>query len=396
MKNIFDGLRVIDFTTNIAGPFSTALLADYGAEIIKIEKPKRGDDSRGFAPQVEGVGVPFCWNNRGKKSLVLDMADPEALAIVKKLIPTADIVMESFKPGSMKKFGLDYDTVRAINPKIIYCSISGFGQTGPYAKKPGYDLIAQALSGAMDLTGEAGGPPTRIGIALGDYNAGIHALAGMLAALYHRERTGEGQQVDISLLDCLVGINGSMEIASIGKRPTRSGNQSASMAPFGVFQGNGGSLIICAPAPRSWTALCELMGRKDLIDDPQFNSNGARVKNAGQVMPLIEKWLKTFANTDEPFTLMDKAGIPCAKICSTNEVLANEQLLARGMITDIEMPDGVTVRTIKGRGNPLKFSAAKAVLKKAPALGQHEEEILKSIGYDDAAIATLKSRWGIA
>lgn len=395
MKKMFEGLRVVDFTTNIAGPFTTALFSDFGAEVIKIEKPNTGDDTRLFAPQINGVGVPFCWNNRGKKSLVLDIGDAEAVEIVKKLIPNTDVVVESFKPGAMKKFGLDYAALKKINPKIIYCSVSGFGQTGPYSHKAGYDLIAQAISGAMDMTGEADGPPTRIGLAVADYNAGIHGFAGILAALYHRERTGEGQQVDISLLDCLVGINGMIEIAGLGKNPTRSGNHHGSLAPFGIYKGNGGALIICAPAQGPWKSLCTLMERKALVDDPRFSNTGLRVKNISQLAPEIEKWLHTFPDTAEPFKLMDEAGIPCAQVNTTAQALDNPQLMAREMIIDLDTPNGVDVRKIKARGNPLKFSADKAEQKQAPALGQHQDEILQSIGYDSEAIEKIKIKWGI-
>lgn len=396
MQRIFEGLRIVDFTTNVAGPFTTAFLADFGAEVIKIEKPKLGDDTRFFAPQLDGVGTSFCWNNRGKKSLVLDMVDSEAIDIVRKLIPTTDIVIESFKPGTMKKFGLDYEALKKINPQIIFCSVSGFGQNGPYSSKPGYDMIAQALSGAMDMTGELSGPPMRMGLAVADYNAGIHAFAGISAALYYRERTGRGQQIDISLLDCLVGINGMIEIAGVGKKPTRSGNHHGSMAPFGVYEGSAGSLIICCVAQGPWKSLCILMGRPELFEDPGFANTGMRVKNLAPLVMAIEGWLKSFPNVDEPWRLMDEAGIPCAKVNTTNQALENPQLLAREMIIDLATPDGVTQESIKARGNPLKFSADKATPSKAPALGQHEAEILSSIGYDDAAVSRVKEKWSIA
>jgi crotonobetainyl-CoA:carnitine CoA-transferase CaiB-like acyl-CoA transferase len=395
MQRIFDGLRIVDFTTNVAGPFTTAFLADFGAEVIKIEKPKLGDDSRFFSPQIDGVGIPFCWNNRGKKSLVLDMADSEAIEIAFKLISTADIVIESFKPGTMRKFGLDYEALKQINPKIIFCSVSGFGQNGPYSSKPGYDMIAQALSGAMDMTGDPSGPPMRMGLAIADYNAGIHALAGISAALYYRERTGQGQLIDISLLDCMVGVNGLIEIAGIGKKPTRSGNHHGSLAPFGVYEGANGSLIICAPAQGPWKSLCRLMGRPEMFEDPQYANTGARAKNIIPLIAAIEGWLKSFPNVDEPWRLMDEAGIPSAKVNTTNQALDNPQLIAREMIIELATPDGVSQESIKARGNPLKFSADKATPSKAPALGQHEAEILSSIGYDDAAISRVKEKWGI-
>lgn len=395
MRNLFDGVRVVDFTNNVAGPFPTALLGDFGAEVIKIERPKTGDNSRFYSPLIDGVGLPFMWNSRSKKSLVLDMGDAEGVAIAKKLIVTADMVVESFKPGTMEKFGLGYDAIRKINPRIIMCSISAFGQTGPYSSKPGYDAIAQSYSGIMDMTGDAGGMPTRIGFAIADYTAGAFAFGGMSAALYHRERTGEGQHVDISLVDCMASFNGQIESAGLGHKPTRSGNHHGTLSPFGIYEGNGGTITICAPDQGPWSALCAVMGKKEMATDPMFNNNAARVKNSALVIQTIEQWLKSFPNIDEPAALMEKAGVPCAKILSTADMLTDENLIARGMITELETPDGVAVKTIKARNNPYKFSAVKAVMKKAPALGQHEDEILKSIGYGDTEIVALKAKWSV-
>lgn len=395
MKKMFDGLRVVDFTSNVAGPFSTAMLADFGAEVIKIEKPGTGDDSRGFAPNLGEVGVPFCWQNRGKKSVVLDMEDPKAVEIARKLIGTADLLVESFKPGTMKKFGLDYEALKMIHPRIIYCSVSAYGQSGPMSAKPGYDFIAQALSGAMDLTGEADGPPTKLGIMLADYLAGVFSYGAMTSALYHRERTGEGQQIDIALLDCLVSINGQVETAGLGKKPTRSGNHSLALAPFGVFQGKGEAVVICASAQKPWLALCELMRRKDMSEDPRFRNSGMRANALGAVVAAVESWLQSFADVDEPLSLMDKAGIPCAKVNSCADVLENAQLKARGMIIELETPAGVAPRKMTARGNPIKFSAVGAELKSAPTLGQHQDEVLTEMGYDANTIAEIKTKWGI-
>lgn len=395
MKNIFDGVRVVDFTNAVAGPFPTALMADFGAEVIKIERPKTGDNSRFYSPVIEGVGLPFMWNSRGKKSLVLDMGDPEGVEIAKKLIATADLVVESFKPGTMEKFGLGYEQLKAINPKIILCSISAFGQTGPNSAKPGYDAIAQACSGIMDMTGDPDGPPTRIGFAIADYVAGTFGFGGIVTALYYRERTGKGQHVDISLVDCMASYNGQIEAAATGGKPTRAGAHHGTLSPFGIYEGNGGSVTICAPDQGPWTALCSAMGKKEMATDPSFANNAARVKNRTLVIETIEKWLKSFPNIDEPVKLMDKAGVPCAKILSTADMLTDENLIARGMITEIETPTGVSQRKIKARGNPFKFSSVKAVMKPAPALGEHEDEVLKSVGYDDATVARLKGKWSV-
>ncbi len=396
MGNIFDGLRVVDFTNNVAGPFPTAILADFGAEIIKIERPKTGDSSRSYLPILDGVGLPFIWGNRGKKSLVLDMRDPEGVAIAKQLIATADLVVESFKPGTMEKFGLGFAALQTLKPGIILCSISAFGQTGPYSSKPGYDTIAQSYSGIMDMTGDADRPPARIGFAIADYNAGIFGYAGIVSALYHRERTGVGQHIDISLVDCMTTFNGQIESAGLGNKPTRSGNHHGSLAPFGVYQGQGGTVTICAPETGPWTTLCGVMGKPAMATDPLFANNAARIRNLTLLVGAIEGWLQSFPDIDEPVRLMDKAGVPCAKILSTADMLHDEQLKARGMITELETPDGVSKRTVIARGNPFKFSAVQAVMKKAPALGQHEAEILASIGYDEAAIARLKGKWGLS
>ena len=396
MKNIFEGLRVIDFTSYAAGPVSTAFLADFGAEILKIEKTGVGDDTRALPPDLDGVGIPFFWLNRGKKSLVLDMTDPEGREIALKLIATADIVVESFKAGTMERFGLGYRSLKKINPTLIMCSVSAFGQTGPYSSKPGYDIVAQALSGVMDLTGEADGSPTRSGIVLADYIAGVYAYAAIVSALYHRKCTGIGQHVDIALFDCMVSFNGFVETAGTGRKPTRSGNHHSMMCPFGLFNGSNGSIIIGAPNPKLWALLCDVMGKGEMTKAPLFATGTDRLKNLDKLIVMVETWLKTFSNIDEPLALIDKAGIPCAKVNTTAEVLEDEQLKARRMISDLEMPDGLPTRKIRARGNPFKFSEVKAVLKKPPLLGQHQDEILKSVGYDETEIAELKSKWHLS
>jgi len=396
VKNLFDGLRVVDFTSNAAGPISTAYLADFGAEILKIEKPGVGDDIRVFPPDLDGFGLLFFWLNRGKKSLVLDMTDPDGRQIARKLIAQADVVVESFRPGTMENFGLGYEDLKNINPALIMCSVSAFGQTGPYSHKPGYDIVVQALSGVMDLTGEPDGSPVRSGIVLGDYTSGVYAYAAIVSALYHRKNTGSGQYIDISLLDCMVSYNGFVETAGIGKNPTRTGNHHSLLAPFGVFNGRSESIIIGAPNPKLWTLLCDVMGKSEMATDPAFATGSDRLQNMDQLVDLVETWLKSFSNINEPLALIEEAGIPCAKVNTTTDLLEDEQLKAREMITDLETPDGMPTRSIKARGNPFKFSEVRADMKKPPALGQHQNEILKSVGYDDAKIAELKTRWRVS
>ncbi len=395
MKNLFEGLKVVDFTNNAAGPVSTAYLADFGAEILKIEKPGVGDDIRAFSPAIDGVSLPFFWLNRGKKSLVLDMTDPDGREIALKLISEADIVVESFKPGTMESFGLGYPDLKKINPALIMCSVSAFGQDGPYSHKPGYDIVVQALSGIMDLTGKSNGAPVRSGIALGDYTAGVYAYAAIVSALYHLKNTGIGQHVDIALFDCMVSYNGFIEIAGIGKNPTRTGNHHSLLAPFGAFKGKNGSIIIAAPNPKLWKMLCSIMNNEELAEDPRFATGADRLKNMDPLVQLVEAWLDTFPDIKEPLELIEEAGIPCAKVNTTAQVLEDEHLKARKMITTLETPDGLSIPSLKARGNPFKFSEVRAVLKKASGLGQHQYEILKSIGYGEEKIIELKARWKV-
>lgn len=396
MKNLFDGIRVVDFSGVLAGPHPTAMLADFGAEVIKIEKSKTGDDMRSFLPQFEGTGVPFFMMNRGKKSIVLELADSDGIEIANKLVETADIVVENFRPGVMKKFGLSYEDVKKINPNVIYCSISAFGQEGPYSKKPGYDLLAQAISGAMDLTGDADGDPARLGFVLGDYAAGCYAFGAIASALFHRERTGIGQHIDLSLVDSLVSYNHYMEGVNFGENPRRTGNNSPGAAPFGIFEGSNNEFaVVCAINPKHWGLLCNVLGKEAWLEDPEFITRAARLKNADRITAAIEEWLQSFEKIEEPIKIMDEIGVPTAKVNSTADMLNDDYLISRGMIVDLELPDGMSVKTIKAKGNPLRFSEAKAVLGKAPTLGQHEDEVLQSLGYDDAKITELKKKWGL-
>ena len=246
MLNLFEGVTVLDFTNNTAGPTSTALMADFGALVIKVERPGTGDDTRGWIEFVEGKALAGMWHNRGKKSITLDTKNPKAIEILKEIVKKADVVVESFRPGVMAKMGLGYADLTKINPKIIMTSISAFGQYGPYSQLPGYDIMVQAMSGLMSLTGPAEREPHKAGVAIGDFCGGFHAFGATSAALFHRERTGRGQHVDISLLDGLMVANEYAENAWNGFEVKRSGNTHSMIAPFGLFRGNGGALMIAA------------------------------------------------------------------------------------------------------------------------------------------------------
>lgn len=396
MAGIFDGIRVLDFTSNLAGPGATAMLADFGAEVIKIERPVAGDDIRGISPRLEGQAIFGLWSNRGKKSITLALDDPKSIEVLCKMIKDADVIAESYKPGQMKKFGLDYETVSKINPKIIYLSVSACGQTGGYSKKPGFDIIAQAMSGQMDLTGDRSGPPTRLGVPMGDYVGAFNGFGAVSAALYHRERTGEGQHIDISLLDGMVATNSTLEgAANLETHPTRSGNHYANMAPYGVYNGKDGqSCVISAYTGASWVKLCNVMGRADMVGDPRLATNADRTKNIGYLVENVENWLKTFDDISEAIGAMEGAGIACCKIKSTDEVVADQNLWERGTLVEVETPPSFQEhKTVKRRGAWIHMSKTPAVERRAPDLGEDNYFYLTQYGLTKAEIDGLQAKW---
>lgn len=394
MAKLFEGIRVIDFTNNAAGPVCASILADYGAEVIHLERPVVGDDGRMFGPYVDGKGAMFLWLNRGKKSITVDLQDPEGRKIAHDLIMTADVVIENFRPGVMKKFGLDYATLKEEKPSLVYCSISAYGQTGPYSQKPGYDLIAQAMSGVMDLTGEPDGAPVRSGVVLADYNAGFNGYAGIAMALYYREKTGIGQHVDVSLVDCLLAMNSTIENAELGGITHRTGNHQHALAPFGLFKGRDGYAVICAPNNKLWGLLAGVMGKPELAKDPKFVNAKARIENLKELVATIEGWLQSFEHVEEPIELMDQGGVPACKVYKTEDIIKDEHLRARGMITQMRTPaDMPSIDTVTARGVHLKFSETPGELGVAPMLGEHNYEIFQELGYDKEAVDAILSRW---
>jgi len=394
-KNIYDGIKVIDVTNNFAGPMAGALLADYGAEVIHVEKPILGDDNRFFAPMVDGVSASHMTSNRGKKSVVLNLLDPRGTEIFKKMVADADILIESYRPGVMAEMGLDYETIKAINPKIVYCSISAYGQVGPYSRRPGYDVIAQAVSGAMYMTGDPDGPPTKIGSAIGDWVGALAAFGMIGTAMYHREATGIGQYIDISLARLLMWMFARFDFMFTGKTETRTGNHHATLAPYGIFSGNnGGSIIIGALNQNLWTKLCNVIGRPELAEDPKFVNNAMRCENLPEMISIIEGWLKQLPDVKEAEKILMEAGVPCAKIYSCEDIFADPHFNEAGWITKIPAQDGVT--TIDGRyfpTDPFDFSEAKPVYTKAPKLGQHNHEVLEALGYSADEIDAMQAEW---
>lgn len=390
-----EGIRILDFSTHTAGPTCTAMMADLGAEVIKVEMPKVGDDTRYLANAVEGYSTQFMWNNRGKKSITVNMKDPEGVAALLELGKHVDVVVETMKPGSMAKMGLDYEAFRAVNPGIIYCAISAFGQTGPKAKDPGYDILAQASSGIMDMTGEKNGPPMKSGVIMSDFISGKDAFGAIMVALIYRMKTGIGQMIDVSMQQSLVSMNPFIEVALLGKDPHRQGNHSAGSAPYGVFKGSKGEyLVIAAHSDRAFEKLCtEALKMPELVTDPRFVGGQSRAAHYMDLAKIIEDWLATFDSVDDAKAVMDKIPIVCGKILSTKQVTEDAQLLSRDGILDLPGARDMT-QGYRGRGMHIKYSETPAVPGPPPVLGDDNYSILAEAGLSKDKIYELETKWG--
>lgn len=373
-----EGLVVLDLSRVLAGPYCTMILADLGAEIIKIEIPGQGDDSRAFAPFVGEESAYFMSLNRGKKSITLNFKQPKDLEIFWQLVDKADILVENYRPGTMEKLGMGYEEIKKRNPQLIYCAISGFGHTGPYSPRASYDMLAQAMGGVMSITGEPGRPPVRVGTSIGDITAALFGTIGIMTALHVRKQVGEGQKVDISMLDCQVAIleNAIARYETTGKAPQPIGTRHPSIAPFQAFKTKDYYVIIACGNDALWAKLCKVMNIEHLIDDPKFKTNRDRISNLDELEPLINGITVT-KTTDEWVKILDGVGHPVGVINTVDKVVTDPQVLSRNMIVEIEHPVAGKMRVA---GNPIKMSLTQgAVEKPAPILGQHTEEILKTV-----------------
>lgn len=395
MVEMLKGIKVIDLTNNTAGPSATMLLAERGAEVIHIEKPVYGNDNRGFAPQADGTSFWACNVLRNKKSVVLNLKDPKAIAAVKEMIKDADVFVQAFAPGVIERLGLGYDVVSELNPRIVYCSVSAFGHKGPLGKRPGFDILAQAYSGLIDSTGYPDGPGMKIGFAIADFVGGINAFASIMTALYSREHTGKGQHIDASLARPLLWMNGTFEYESTGTYRMRQGNIDSSYMPYGIFEGkNNETTVIGATNNNRWEKLCEAMNREDLIVNPKFSTNLARCENRFELTDIIEDWLKTFDCINDANSVLEACGVPCFKIMTPKELWNDPHARESGWIRDIMTPDGVTeIKTIPATIGLADFSDGDLKVGVAPDLGQHNIEVLTQYGFTVDEVKEYEERW---
>jgi crotonobetainyl-CoA:carnitine CoA-transferase CaiB-like acyl-CoA transferase len=403
MSGPLSHIKVLDLSRVLAGPWASQNLADMGADVIKIERPSKGDDSRAFGPpwmkDAEGRDTSeaayFCAANRGKRSLTLDISKPEAQQLVRSLAAKCDVMLENFKVGDLARYGLGYEDIKAVNPRIIYCSITGFGQTGPWKERPGYDFMAQGMSGLMSITGSPDSETDRYGVRFGvpiiDILTGMYATVAICAAIAHRAETGVGQHLDIALLDsalALTSIQG-MNYVATGESPGRIGNAHPNIVPYQVFPTSDGSVIVACGNDNLYRKYCAAAGHPELAEDPRFATNAKRVENRAIITPILDAIMQT-KTTKQWCDILDEAGVANGPINTIGQAFDEVQAQARGALFDIAHPLAGSARLI---ASPLRFSGTPVDYRRAPpVLGQHSEEILRDeLGLDAGAIARLRA-----
>jgi len=392
LEPYLEGIRVLDFTQYLAGPACTRLLVELGAEVVKVERSPYGDPVRAAPPRINRRSGNFVQQNRGKRSLCLDLSRPEAVELVKELIPHVDVVVENFSHGVMDRWGMGWDDLSAINPRLIMASVTGFGQTGPLKHKTCFDFIAQAYSGLMHMTGEPDGPPTMVGMGLGDTNAGFHAFAGVGFALFHRDRTGRGTHIDVSMVDALFHMQETAVHSATmleDYEPMRSGRFYGPMMPAGPFKSPGGWIVILC-AQNQIQALWNAIGHPEFADDPKFATNPGRLENREELADIIESWMATFETDDEVMAALEAERVPCGPVLSPADAIEHPYFVERGTVREITDP---LAGTFSIPGFPIKFSDAPPDPDLVTAtLGEHNRDILADLlGYDSATIDALEA-----
>jgi crotonobetainyl-CoA:carnitine CoA-transferase CaiB-like acyl-CoA transferase len=393
MEGLLEGIRVLDLSRVLAGPYCSMILGDLGADVIKVERPGIGDETRHWGPPfaAPGESAYFLCVNRNKRSIAVDLKKAAGIEIIKELVRTSDVVLENFTPGTMEGLGIGYEALRAINPRIIYCSITGFGPDGPFSNRAGYDLAVSAFGGLMGITGETDGPPVKVGVAITDVTTGISAQGAICAALFAREKTGQGQRIDLSLLEtqvsALVNIASSYLIS--GKIPQRWGTAHETIVPYQGFETKDKYVIVAVGNDQLWVKFCAVIGRPELADDPRFKTNPLRVKNRQECIGILASVLKTRPR-DEWVQLLNQNAIPCAPINTMDEVFQNPQVLHRNMLVEVDHPKAGKIKLV---GIPVKYSETEAAIRRPPpVLGEHTREILSDLlGYDGKRIEDLKA-----
>lgn len=396
------GVRVLDLTRVLAGPWCTQVLADLGADVIKVERPGRGDDTRGWGPpflrDADGdettESAYYLCANRNKRSLTVDIATAEGQAVIRRLAQQSDVLVENFKVGDMARHGLDAATLRAANPRLVYCSITGFGQDGPYAQRPGYDFAVQGLGGLMSITGTTDGEPQKVGVAVADLFTGMYATVAILAALRHRDATGEGQVIDMALLDAQVAMLANLGSHYLvgGDAPPRQGNAHANIVPYQVFAVADGHIIVAVGNDRQFARLCELLGACALADDERFATNAGRVRHRDMLVPALQAAFMS-RDRDTWRALLETAGIPCGPVNDIAGVFADPHVRARGMVEHVTHPAAGAVSLVR---SPMRLSATPVEPPRAPPLlGEHTSDVLREAGFSQDEIATLRARGAV-
>lgn len=389
MRSMLEGVRVVDFTNSVAGPFCTYYLGDMGAEVIKVEGPGGGEDARFFPPIVEGVSGSFVQLNRSKKGVVFDLKTAKGVELFKELVGASDVLVENYTPGTMARFGVDYENLKSLNPRLVMCSISGYGQYGPLSPLPGYDSVIQAMSGLMSTTGMPDGPPLKSGSIIVDIATALFAAYGICAALYRRERDGQGEYIDVAMFDVALNLLEVkfVEYALTGQAPGRFGNRYPYVTPFDTFPTRDEYVLICCAGDNTFRNLTKAMGRPELADDDRFSGNIDRNSNEPALKELIEDWTRERTSAEVLETLL-ASGVPVATVCSVKEAIENPHTAARGMVVDIEQP-GAGV--FKSPGSAIK--AANSTIRPrchAPGYGEHNEWLLRGVlGKDEGEISRI-------